>query len=166
MSHPRIALFPGSFDPITTGHVDIVRRATRVFDRVVVTVMVNPAKAGLFPLDQRLDLIREACAGVTGGGQVEVDSFSGLLVDYAQRIGAVAIVRGLRNATDFNYEQPMIVMNAHLAPAIDTVCLLASPTHAHISSRLVKEVAALGGTITGMVPPLVEAALLARIRKG
>ncbi len=166
MADTRIALFPGSFDPITTGHVEIIRRATRVFDRVVVAVMVNPAKAGLFPLDQRLDLIRDVCADLVPGGHVEVDSFSGLLVDYARRIGAVAIVRGLRSATDFDYEQPMIAMNAHLAPTIDTVCLLASPAYAHISSRLVKEVASLGGVVTGMVPPVVEAALLARVRKG
>jgi pantetheine-phosphate adenylyltransferase len=166
MADSRIALFPGSFDPITAGHVDIIRRAIRVFDRVVVAVMVNPAKVGLFPLDQRLDLIREVCAGLPGAGHVEVDSFSGLVVDYARSIGAVAIVRGLRSATDFDYEQPMIAMNAHLAPAIDTVCLVASPAHAHISSRLVKEVASLGGAITGMVPPVVEAALLARVRKG
>jgi pantetheine-phosphate adenylyltransferase len=165
MADTRIALFPGSFDPITNGHVEIIQRATRLFDRVVVAVMVNPAKVGLFPLDQRLDLIREVCAGGTTGGRVDVDSFSGLVVDYARRIGAVAIVRGLRSATDFDYEQPMIAMNAHLAPAIDTVCLLASPAHAHISSRLVKEVASLGGVVTGMVPPVVEAALLARVRK-
>ena len=103
MADTRIALFPGSFDPITTGHVDIIRRASRVFDRVVVAVMVNPAKVGLFSLDQRLDLIRDVCAGVAAGGHVEVDSFSGLVVDYARRVGAVAIVRGLRSATDFDY---------------------------------------------------------------
>jgi pantetheine-phosphate adenylyltransferase len=165
MADTRIALFPGSFDPITNGHVEIIQRATRLFDRVVVAVMVNPAKVGLFPLDQRLDLIREVCAGGATGGRVDVDSFSGLVVDYARQIGAVAIVRGLRSATDFDYEQPMIAMNAHLAPAVDTVCLLASPAHTHISSRLVKEVASLGGVVTGMVPPVVEAALLARVRK-
>lgn len=163
MSTSRIALFPGSFDPITSGHLDLIRRATLLFDRVVVAVLVNPAKTGLFPVEQRLDLLREVCADI---GRVEIDSFSGLVVDYAQRIGAVAIVRGLRNATDFDYEQPMIAMNAHLAPAVDSVCLLAAPAFAHISSRLVKEVASLGGSVTGLVPPVVEAALLARVRKG
>lgn len=163
MADSRIALFPGSFDPITTGHVDLIRRATRLFDRVVVAVLVNPAKTGLFPVHQRLDLLREVCADM---GHVEIDSFSGLVVDYAQRIGAVTILRGLRNATDFDYEQPMIAMNAHLAPAVDSVCLLAAPAYAHISSRLVKEVASLGGSVTGLVPPAVEAALLANVRKG
>lgn len=162
MSDSRIALFPGSFDPITAGHVDLIRRATRLFDRVVVAVLVNPAKAGLFSVDERVALLREVCADM---GRVEVDSFSGLVVDYAQRIGAVTILRGLRNATDFDYEQPMIAMNAHLAPAVDSVCLLAGPAYAHISSRLVKEVATLGGSVTGLVPPAVEAALLARVRK-
>lgn len=163
MPDSRIALFPGSFDPITNGHVDLIRRATRLFDRVVVAVLVNPAKTGLFPVDQRLDLLREVCADM---GRVEIDSFSGLVVDYAKRIGAVTILRGLRNASDFDYEQPMIAMNAHLAPAVDSVCLLASPAYAHISSRLVKEVASLGGSVTGLVPPAVEAALLTKVRKG
>jgi pantetheine-phosphate adenylyltransferase len=163
MADSRIALFPGSFDPITSGHVDLIRRATRLFDRVVVAVLINPAKTGLFTVDQRLDLLREVCADI---GRVEIDSFSGLVVDYAQRIGAVTILRGLRNATDFDYEQPMIAMNAHLAPSVDSVCLLASPAYAHISSRLVKEVASLGGSVTGLVPPAVEAALLAKVRKG
>lgn len=165
MSQPRIALFPGSFDPITEGHLDLIRRATRLFDRVIVTVLVNPAKQTMFSAEERVDLIREVSAGIGGGGQVEVDAFGGLLVDYAQQVGAVAIVRGLRSATDFEYEQPMIAMNAHLAPGVETVCLLASGTYAHISSRLVKEVASLGGIITGMVPPVVEARLQARLMK-
>ncbi len=163
MPDSRIALFPGSFDPVTSGHVDLIRRATRLFDRVVVAVLVNPAKTGLFPVDERLDLLRDVCADM---GRVEVDSVTGLVVAYAQRIGAVTILRGLRNATDFDYEQPMIAMNAHLAPAVDSVCLLAAPAYAHISSRLVKEVALLGGSVTGLVPPAVEVALLAKVRKG
>jgi pantetheine-phosphate adenylyltransferase len=166
MSSPRIAIFPGSFDPITSGHVDLIQRATRLFDRVIVAVLVNPAKQSLFSVDERLELIRESCAEAVTGGQVEVDSFEGLLVDYARRTGAVAIIRGLRSSTDFEYEQPMIAMNAHLASAVDTVCLLASARLAHISSRLVKEVASLGGVVTGLVPPVVEARLLARVRKG
>jgi len=166
MSQSRIALFPGSFDPITEGHLDLIRRAARLFDRVVVTVLVNPAKQSLFTVDERVDMIREACASNSGAGQIDVDAFGGLLVDYAHRAGAVAIVRGLRSSTDFEYEQPMMAMNAHLAPGIESVCLLASARRAHISSRLVKEVASLGGTVTGMVPPAVEARLLARVRKG
>lgn len=165
MAATRIALFPGTFDPITNGHVDVIRRATRLFDLVVVVAMVNPAKQSLFSSGERVDLIREACAGIAPG-HIEVDEFHGLLVDYATRVGATAIVRGLRSSTDFEYEQPMIAMNAHLAPAIETVCLLASATHAHISSRLVKEVASFGGSVTGLVPPAVEARLLARVKKG
>lgn len=169
MSQPRIAVFPGSFDPITNGHVDLIRRATRLFDVVVVSILNNPAKQTLFPIDQRLEMIREACAEGTGPGRVEVGTFEGLLVDYAQRLGAIAIVRGLRSSTDYEYEHPMVAMNAHLAPGIDTVCLLAAREHSHISSRLVKEVASLGGRVTGLVPPAVEARLLARLahaRKG
>jgi pantetheine-phosphate adenylyltransferase len=166
MSSPRIALFPGSFDPITSGHVDLIRRATRLFDRVVVAILVNPAKQSLFTVEERLGLIREACADLITAGQVEVESFEGLLVEFAGRKGAVAIVRGLRSSTDFEYEQPMIAMNAHLAPGVDTVCLLASARYAHISSRLVKEVASLGGQVAGLVPSSVEGPLLARVKKG
>ncbi|MDA1307224.1 MAG: pantetheine-phosphate adenylyltransferase [Acidobacteria bacterium] len=165
-SPTRIALFPGTFDPITNGHVDLIRRATRLFDLVVVVTMVNPAKKTLFTPTERIAMIHESCVGVAGIGRIEVDEFGGLLVDYAKRVGASAIVRGLRSSTDFEYEHPMIAMNAHLAPAIDTVCLLASTTHAHISSRLVKEVASLGGSVTGLVPQAVEARLLARVKKG
>lgn len=159
-------MFPGSFDPITSGHVDLIERAARLFDRVVVAILVNPAKQSLFTVEERAAMIREACAERCADGQVEVDAFEGLLVDHARRHGAVAVVRGLRNAGDFDYEQPMIAMNAHLAPSVDTVCLLASARCAHISSRLVKEVASLGGSVTGLVPPAVEARLLERVRKG
>jgi pantetheine-phosphate adenylyltransferase len=166
MPPSRIALFPGTFDPITNGHVDLIRRAARLFDLVVVVTLVNPAKTPLFTPAERIALIHESCVGIAGVGRIEVDQFGGLLVDYATRVGASAIVRGLRSAADFQYEQPMIAMNAHLAPPIETVCLLASAKYAHISSRLVKEVASLGGSVTGLVPPAVEARLLARVKKG
>lgn len=166
MVAPRIAVFPGSFDPITSGHLDLIARAARLFDTVIVAVLVNPAKQSLFTVEERQAFIQEACARVPGPGRIEVDAFEGLLVDYARRVGAVAVLRGLRNAADFNYEQPMIAMNAHLAPAVDTVCLIASTPVSHISSRLVKEVAAMGGSITGMVPAAVETALLVRVKKG
>lgn len=165
MSNSHIALFPGSFDPITTGHVDLIRRATRLFDRVVVAVLVNPEKTGLFTVEERLVLLRQVCAGFDGMERVQIDSFSGLVVEYAARIGAVTILRGLRNGADFQYEQPMIAMNAHLAPTIDSVCLVAAPAFAHISSRLVKEVASLGGSVDGLVPSAVQAALLTKVRK-
>jgi len=133
---------------------------------VVVVTLVNPAKQTVFSSGERVDMIRDACIGLAGAGRIEVDEFGGLLVDYAARVGASAIVRGLRSSTDFEYERPMIAMNAHLAPTIETVCLLASAEHAHISSRLVKEVASLGGSVAGLVPPAVEARLRARVKKG
>lgn len=166
MAAPRIAVFPGSFDPITSGHLDLIARAARLFDTVIVAVLVNPAKQSMFSLEERQAFIHEACEGIAGPGRIEVDAFEGLLVDYARRVGAVAVLRGLRNAADFNYEQPMIAMNAHLAPAVDTVCLVASTSVSHISSRLVKEIAVMGGSIAGLVPPPVEAALRARVKKG
>ena len=166
MAAPRIAVFPGSFDPITSGHLDLIARAARLFDTVIVAVLVNPAKQSMFSLEERQAFIHEACAGIAGPGRIEVDAFEGLLVDYARRVGAVAVLRGLRNAADFNYEQRMIAMNAHLAPAVDTVCLVASTSVSHISSRLVKEIAVMGGSIAGLVPPPVEAALRARVKKG
>lgn len=159
----RIALFPGSFDPITSGHLDLIRRATRLCDRLIVTVLVNPEKRTLFTVEERVDMLREACHGIGDPGQVEVDASEGLLVEYAARVGAGVIVRGVRSGADWEYEQPMMAMNAHLAPAIETICLAATAPYAHISSRLVKEVASLGGRITGLVPPTVEARLLARL---
>ena len=131
MSTPRIAVFPGSFDPITNGHLDLIARAARLFDEVVVAILINPNKQSLFELHERRRQIEEACARVQG--TVRVDAFEGLVVEYARRIGAVALVRGLRNGADFDYEQPMVAMNAHLAPSVDTVCLLASASVAHIS---------------------------------
>ncbi len=161
MSTPRIAVFPGSFDPITNGHLDLIARAARLFDEVVVAILINPNKQSLFELHERRRQIEEACARVQG--TVRVDAFEGLVVEYARRIGAVALVRGLRNGADFDYEQPMVAMNAHLAPSVDTVCLLASASVAHISSRLVKEIAALGGDVSGLVPAHVESALRHRV---
>lgn len=162
MTPSRLAVFPGSFDPITNGHIDLIARAARLFDTVVVAILVNPGKQSLFSLDERRVQIERACAGIAG--RVVVDTFEGLVVDYARRTGAVALIRGLRNATDFDYEQPMVAMNAHLAPEIDTVCLLASAPVAHISSRLVKEIASHGGPVAGLVPAHVEAALDERLR--
>ncbi len=166
MSQSRIAIFPGSFDPLTNGHVDLIRRAARLFDRVVVAILVNPDKEALFTADERMAFIREACAGVAPAGHIEVDLFQGLLVEYAARLGAGAVVRGLRNTGDLEYERAMASMNARLAPSIDTVCLLAADEYAYVSSRLIKEVVSLGGTVTGLVPPCVEAQLIARLRKG
>ncbi len=160
----RIAIFPGSFDPLTVGHVDVIRRATTLFDRVIVAVLVNPDKQAIFTAEERVAMIAESCGGLGKPGQVAADAFEGLLVRFAARHNACAIIRGLRSGVDFDYERPMASMNTHLASDIQTVCLMASDRYAHISSRLVREVASLGGSVTGLVPPSVEALLLARLK--
>jgi pantetheine-phosphate adenylyltransferase len=151
---PRIAIVPGSFDPLTNGHVDLIRRAARLFDRVVVGVLINAGKQPLFSPDERVGLIRDVFRDVD---TVEVQAFDGLLVEFARRVGAVAIVRGLRSVADFEYEEQMTLMNRHLAPAVETVSLTPDPAVSFISSRLVKEVASYGGAIDGLVPPAVAA---------
>ena len=150
----RLAICPGSFDPVTAGHVDLVRRAAAVFDRVVVAVLVNEQKQPLLPAADRVALARAVFAG---DARVEVDTFDGLLVDYARRRGARAVVRGLRSAADFEDERPMALMNRRLHGALETVFLVPSPDVLAISSRLVKEIWRLGGDIGGLVPPAVEA---------
>lgn len=156
---PRIAIFPGSFDPITNGHLDIISRGVRLFDRLVVAILVNPEKAPLFTVPERVDLLREVLAGWPN---VEVDTFGGLLVDYARRKDATAVVRGLRAISDFEYEMQMALMNRRLSPQLETVFMMPAETYSYVSSRLVKEVFALGGSITGLVPEAVEARLRAR----
>jgi pantetheine-phosphate adenylyltransferase len=154
----RLAICPGSFDPLTVGHVDLVERAAALFDRVVVAILVNSDKSPLFTQDERVAIVREVFAAVKN---VEVEAFDGLLVEYADRRGAVAIVRGLRSATDTDYELSMSLMNRHLKPSVDTVFLPTAASVAHVSSRLVKEVWRLGGDVGGLVPPAVEARLRA-----
>ena len=150
----RIAVCPGSFDPLTNGHVDLVTRAARLFDRVVVAILVNEQKTALLSETERLALAREVFAGER---RVRVDTFDGLLVDFAGRVGATAIVRGLRSAADFQDEWPMAVTNRHLRPGVETVFLVPAPEVSAISSRLVKEIWRLGGDISGLVPVPVEA---------
>jgi pantetheine-phosphate adenylyltransferase len=152
----RLAICPGSFDPLTVGHVDLVQRAAALFDRVVVAILVNSDKSPLFTQAERVAIVREVFAPVTN---VDVEAFDGLLVEYADRRGAVAIVRGLRSATDTDYELSMSLMNRHLKPSVDTVFLPTAASVAHVSSRLVKEVWRLGGEVRGLVPPAVEARL-------
>ena len=154
----RLAICPGSFDPLTVGHVDLVERAAALFDRVVVAILVNSDKSPLFTQAERVAIVREVFAPVKN---VDVEAFDGLLVDYADRRGAVAIVRGLRSATDTDYELSMSLMNRHLKPSVDTVFLPTAASVAHVSSRLVKEVWRLGGDVGGLVPPAVEARLRA-----
>ena len=160
MSH--LAVCPGSFDPVTSGHVDVIRRGASLFDEVVVAVMGNPAKSGLFPLDERVELLRAAVDGIDG---VRVESVSGgLLVEYCRSVGASAIVKGLRSGNDFSYERPMALMNRHLT-GIDTVFLPGDPRFEHVSSSLVKEVAGHGGDVTGLVPDVVLPRLVARLAR-
>jgi pantetheine-phosphate adenylyltransferase len=151
----RLAVCPGSFDPVTNGHVDVVRRAAALFDEVVVAVLANPAKRGLFDVPERVELIEASLDGPGGPARVRVEAVDGgLLVDYCRRIGASAVVKGLRSGTDFAYELPMALMNRHLT-GLETVFLPGDPTLEHVSSSLVKEVAAHGGDVRGMVPDAV-----------
>ena len=152
----RIALYPGSFDPMTRGHLDILDRACLIFDRVVIAVLENPAKSPLFTTEERVELIR---ASIDGGSRVEVGTFNGLTVDYAAAVGAIAIVRGLRVTSDFENEFQMTLMNRRLNPDIHTVFLMTSFSNVFISSSIIKEVFRLGGTIDDAVPPACAAAL-------
>jgi pantetheine-phosphate adenylyltransferase len=149
-----IAVYPGSFDPITNGHVDIIRRSLRVFPRITVAVAYNPNKeSSMFTPEERVKMIREALDDVAD--QIVVDSFTGLLVNYAERIGARVIIRGLRAVSDFEYEFQMTMMNRHLKPAIETVFMMAGEQHFYTSSRLVKEVATFGGDVRNLIPDAV-----------
>ncbi len=155
------AVYPGSFDPVTNGHLDLIRRATGIFDRLVVAVLRNVEKQSLFTLEERLELLRESVADLKG---VEVDSFDGLLVDFVHRRGASHILRGVRALSDFEYEFQMALMNQRLAPDIETVFLMPREEFTFLSSRLVREVARLGGPVEGLVPPPVAKLLNERLK--
>jgi len=155
----RTALYPGTFDPITNGHLDLVKRALRLFDRLTVAVGTARDKAPLFTVDERVELIRAAVRGI---GDVEVMSFKGLLVDVVRDAGAVAIIRGLREVSDFEYEFQMALMNRRLASEIETVFLMPSEKYTYLDSTIVKEVVMLGGDVEGLVPEQVQEALLAK----
>jgi pantetheine-phosphate adenylyltransferase len=156
----RRAACPGTFDPVTNGHLDIIRRASRLFDEVVVAVGVNPSKKRLFAPEERIEMLGSAVAAYDN---VVVEGFTGLLTDFCAARGIVAIVKGLRGVSDFDYELQMAQMNASLAP-VETVFLPTSPEHSFLASSLVKEVAALGGDVSGLVPPPVHDRLLAALR--
>jgi pantetheine-phosphate adenylyltransferase len=159
-----VAIYPGSFDPITNGHIDIIRRALRVFPRVTVAVAYNPNKdAAMFTPAERVAMIRQALADV--GDRLIADSFTGLLVDYAERIGAQVLIRGLRAVSDFEYEFQMTMMNRHLKPKIETVFMMAGEQYFYTSSRLVKEVATFGGDVRNLVPEFVMDRFAERIAK-
>ncbi len=159
-SHPpRIAIYPGSFDPLTSGHVDIIERGAKIFDSIIVAILANVEKTPLFTENERIAIIRDV---FKGHENVQVETFSGLLVDYAQLKNASVLVRGLRAVSDFEYEFQMALMNRHLAPGIETVFMMPDEKYTYISSRLIKEVFTLGGEITGLVPPVVEQKLRAK----
>jgi pantetheine-phosphate adenylyltransferase len=155
----RIAVYPGTFDPVTNGHLDLAKRGRRHFDRLVMAILRNEDKQPLFSVEERAELLREAVSGL---GDVEVDTFDGLLVDYAKRIGATVILRGIRALTDFEYEMQMAMMNRRLAANLEAVFLLPSEEYSFVSSRLVREVASLGGAIDTLVPANVARALAER----
>jgi pantetheine-phosphate adenylyltransferase len=162
----RLAIYPGSFDPITNGHVDILQRALRLFDRVIVAVAHNVRKQALFTVEERTEMIRASLgASAEDRARVEIDSFSGLLVDYAQQRGAGVLIRGLRAIADFEYEFQFAHMNRHLAPAVETVFLMTSDESFYVSSSLVKEVATMGGDITRIAPPAVVKALTKKLSR-
>jgi pantetheine-phosphate adenylyltransferase len=148
-----LAVLPGSFDPITNGHLDIIGRSLTVFDLVTVAILVNLEKQPLFTVEERVEIIREA---YRGNPRVKVDTFTGLLVDYAEKAGATVIVRGLRAISDFEFEFQMALMNRHLNSRIETVFMMPAERYSYLSSRLVKEVFQLGGTVRELVPPVVE----------
>ena len=149
----RLAIFPGSFDPITNGHVDIVLRSAHLFERILVAVLVNRDKRPLFTPDERVAMIRDVFREYRN---VEVDTFDGLLVDYARRRRASAIVRGIRAVSDFEFEFQMALMNRHLEPTLETVFMMPAEQYTYLSSKLIKEVFSLGGDVSALVPASVE----------
>ena len=151
---PRIALYPGSFDPVTKGHVDIVRQAIGLADRLVLAIGVHPGKTPLFPFEERLAMLTETCGPIAKGAGVELacTAFDGLVVDLAKREGATLLIRGLRDSTDFNYEMQMAPMNGAMAPGIQTVFLPASPAVRSITATLVRQIARMGGDVGAFVP--------------
>ena len=153
----RRAIYPGSFDPLTNGHIDIIKRGCKLFDEIIVAILVNPDKQPFFSIEERQEMLTDVLADINQGGcQVRVDSFRGLLVNYALEQEANAIVRGIRAISDYEYEMQMALMNRRIEPTIETVFMMPAETYSYVSSRLVKEVFQLGGTIDGLVPPLIE----------
>jgi pantetheine-phosphate adenylyltransferase len=164
MTQPQfgaVAIYPGSFDPITSGHLDVIERGSKMFGRVIVAILQNEGKRPLFTVAERMEMLRENLADFSG---VEVDTFQGLLADYAMAKNARVILRGIRAISDYEYELQMALMNRRLQPELETIFLPARETFSFISSKLVKEVISLGGNITGLVPPLVEDRLRRRLQ--
>jgi pantetheine-phosphate adenylyltransferase len=157
---PVIAIYPGSFDPLTNGHLDLIERGAKIFDELIVAILHNPEKEPLFSLEERLEMIQ---AMTRERENVRVDSFDGLMVDYALKVGATAVLRGIRAISDYEYELQMALMNRKLEPRLETVFMMPAETYSYLSSRLVREVATLGGSVRGLVPELVEKKLRVKL---
>lgn len=169
MAKRRIAVYPGTFDPVTNGHVDIIKRASKIFGRVIVAVAQHPEKSVLFTVEERVAMLRAAVQGIPN---VTVDRFEGLVVDYVRRVGANVVVRGLRMLSDFEYEFQMALTNRRLAPEVETLFMMTGESYSYISSKLIKEVAPLGAELQGFVPEKARALLrekffgMKRVRRG
>jgi pantetheine-phosphate adenylyltransferase len=155
-----VAIYPGSFDPVTNGHLDLIARGEKMFDRLIVAVLKNVEKQPLFSLDERVDMLREV---TKQWDSVEVDVFDGLLVDYARKRGAAVILRGIRAISDYEYELQMALMNRKLEPRLETVFMLPGESFSYLSAKLVREIAQLGGPLTGLVPAIVEQRLRSKV---
>jgi pantetheine-phosphate adenylyltransferase len=163
----RRAIYPGSFDPVTNGHLDIIERGCKLFDEIIVSILVNPDKQPFFTLEERHQMLNQVLPSISQGRcTVRVDSFQGLLVNYAVAQQADVIVRGIRAISDYEYEFQMALMNRRLEPGIETVFMMPAETYSYVSSRLVKEVFQLGGAVEGLVPPVVEKRMKEKMRQG
>jgi len=163
----RRAIYPGSFDPVTNGHLDIIERGCKLFDEIIISILVNPDKRPFFTVEERKEMLNEVVKNIDKGRcAVKVDSFSGLLVKYAVAQQANVIVRGIRAISDYEYEFQMALMNRRLEPGIETVFMMPAETYSYVSSRLVKEVFQLGGTVAGLVPPLIEKRMKEKLNQG
>jgi pantetheine-phosphate adenylyltransferase len=160
---PVNALYPGTFDPPTNGHVDLIQRGAKLFDHLTVAVLNNPGKDPLFTVEERVEMLREVTAGI---GNVSVATFDGLMVEFARQQGATAVLRGIRAISDYEHEFQMALMNRRLAPEVETVFLQPAGRYSFVSSRMVKEVFSFGGDVSGLVPPNVLKRLRARIKNG
>ena len=163
----RRAIYPGSFDPVTNGHLDIIERGCKLFDEIIIAILINPEKTPFFTVEERAQILSQVLEGINRGScSVRVDSFEGLLVQYATAQKADAIVRGIRAISDYEYELQMALMNRRLEPTIETVFMMPAETYSYVSSRLVKEVFQLGGELKGLVPPLVETRMTEKAARG
>ena len=163
----RRAIYPGSFDPVTNGHLDIIERGCKLFDEIIISILVNPEKKPFFTVEERREMLKEVLTTIKQGDcEVRIDSFEGLLVNYAVAQQADVIVRGIRAISDYEYELQMALMNRRLEPGIETVFMMPAETYSYVSSRLVKEVFQLGGTVEGLVPPAVEKRMKEKMKRG